>query len=227
MRGLFVTGTDTGVGKTLVACAIARLLRQQGRMVRVCKPVATGAERVSGDTLALAEAAGDDPAAVTAWTFAEPAAPSVAARLAGVALRLEELAVAVRRRAAPNALLVVEGVGGLLCPLTDGATVADLAGDLGLPLVIVTRRSLGTLNHTLLTMEVARRRGLPMAGVVISATEPVRGVAEQTCAEELRSRLGVPVLAEVSWLADASPMAAAPALAGVDWWGLAGQSGIT
>jgi dethiobiotin synthetase len=202
-RGLFVTGTDTGVGKTVVTCLLTRALRRQGRAVRVCKPVATGASRegsqpVSDDTRLLAEAA-DDPALeeITPWVFAEPAAPPVAARQVGVRLSLEAIAAAVRRRETAGATLLVEGVGGLLCPLTDDALVADLARELGLPLVIVARRSLGTLNHTLLTVEAARTRGLAVAGVVVSETTPVEGLAEETNVEELGRRLPVPVLAVV------------------------------
>lgn len=201
MRGLFITATDTGAGKTFVTAAIARALCARGAAVRVCKPVATGAERVGGrwrceDTRVLAEAAGDvDLDAVTPYAFPEPAAPPVAARLAGAALRLPDLADAVRRRAAPGAFLLVEGVGGLLCPLTERETVADLALDLALPLVVVARRSLGTLNHTLLTLEAAAARRLPVAGVVVSETAPPRGAAEETNVEELRRRMGVPLLA--------------------------------
>src|SRR5436190_1794201 len=127
MPGLFVTGTDTGVGKTVVTAALAGLLREKGRPVRVCKPVATGAERgpgglVAQDTRLLAAAAGEaDLEAVTPWAFALPAAPPVAARGAGVRLDLDEIAAAVRRREQAGAFLLVEGVGGLLCPLTDEA----------------------------------------------------------------------------------------------------------
>lgn len=223
MRGLFFTGTDTDVGKTVVACGVARLLRRQGVTVRVVKPVATGCPlrdgvRVSDDTLSLAEAAGDGPPeAITPWSLGEPAAPPVAARLEGVRLRLEDLAEAVRRRASPEGLLLVEGVGGLLCPLTEREMVADLAALLGLPLVVVTRRSLGTLNHTLLTVEVARRRGLPLAGVVVSSTRPVEGVAEATCVEELRARLDTPILAVLPYLREKAAEGIQAALAAAPW----------
>jgi dethiobiotin synthetase len=224
-RGLFVTGTDTGVGKTVVTAAVARLLSRQGRAVRVCKPVATGAtwqggRWVSEDTLLLAEATGEaDLDAVTPWSFPEPAAPPVAARLAGVSLTLEGLAAAVRRRAAAEAGVMVEGVGGLLCPLTEDATVADLVAELRLPLVVVARRSLGTLNHTLLTREVARVRRLDVLGIVVNETTPPASLAEETNVEELRRRLDVPVLAVV-------PHGAADAaLAGVDWWRLSEKEG--
>ncbi|HVS37859.1 MAG TPA: dethiobiotin synthase [Gemmataceae bacterium] len=221
MRGLFITATDTGAGKTFVAAIIARTLREQGARVRVCKPVATGAEELSEDTRILAEAAGDGAyAAITPFVFAAPAAPPVAARLAGSALRLDALADAVRRRAAPRALLVVEGVGGLLCPLTERETVADLAAALGLPLVVVARRSLGTLNHTLLTLEVAFSRRLPVAGVVVNETTPVQGPAEETNVEELRRRIGVPLLAVVPHQPDGVPRLC-PETSAVDWRRLA------
>ena len=162
--GLFFTGTDTGVGKTLVTAGVARSLRARGRDVVVCKPVATGARPVGGrwladDTAILAEAAGvgDDWEAVTPFAFPDPVAPPLAARRRGVALNLGIVAAAVRRRARPGGALLVEGVGGLLCPLTERETVADLVRELALPLVVVARRSLGTLNHTLLTLEAARR----------------------------------------------------------------------
>ncbi|HZY90071.1 MAG TPA: dethiobiotin synthase [Gemmataceae bacterium] len=203
MQGLFITATDTGAGKTYVTAAACRALRREGRPFRVCKPVATGAEWARGrwlaeDTRLLAEAAGEhDLDAVTLWAFPAPAAPPVAARLAGASLALDGLAAAVRRRAAAGVPVLVEGVGGLLCPLTEAATVADLAADLGLPLLVVARRSLGTLNHTLLTLEVARGRRLRVAGVVVSETAPVSGPAEESNVEELRRRIGVPLLAVV------------------------------
>ncbi len=218
MQGLFITATDTGAGKTHVTAAACRALRREGRPFRVCKPVATGAERVGGrclaeDTRRLAEAAGErDLDAVTPWMFPVPAAPPVAARLAGASLTLDGLAGAVRRRAAEGVPVLVEGVGGLLCPLTERETVADLVAALGLRLLVVARRSLGTLNHTLLTMEVARARGLRVAGVVVSETTPVCGPAEETNVEELRRRLDVPLLAVAPHGADEVP--------GARWWAL-------
>ena len=219
MTGLFFTGTDTDVGKTFVVAAVARELRRRGAAFRICKPVATGGVPAE-DTRILAEAAGDpDLAAITPWAFPEPAAPPVAARLVGASLSLDEITAAVRRRSVAGGLLLVEAVGGLLCPLTERETVADLAAGLRLPLVVVARRSLGTLNHTLLTVEVARRRGLPVAGVVVSETAPPRGAAEETNVDELRKRLDVPLLAVV-----AHGAADAAELRRVDWRGLAGTA---
>ncbi len=125
MPGLFVVGTDTGVGKTVVTAGIARCLRRRGRAVAVCKPVATGAEPyedgyLADDTRRLADAvAQTDYRRITPWTFPIPAAPPVAAREAGVELRLLDLAAHVRKLATPDVFLLVEGVGGLLCPLTE------------------------------------------------------------------------------------------------------------
>jgi dethiobiotin synthetase len=222
MNGLFFTGTDTGVGKTFVLAAVAQTLRRRGKRFCVSKPVATGAAWQDGfwlsdDTRQLAMAAADwDYAAITPWAFAEAAAPPVAARLAGVTLSLSEIVAAVRRRADSVDLLLIEGIGGLLCPLTERETIADLAAALPLPLIVVTRRSLGTLNHTLLTVEAAQQRGLPIAGVIVNETAPVLSVAEQTNVEELRKRLDVPLLAVVPYQA---PEAAG--LEQIDWQRLA------
>jgi dethiobiotin synthetase len=224
--GLFFTGTDTGVGKTFVTAAVARLLRQQGRRVAVCKPVATGAERcgigwLSADTRQLAEAAGIAKGldGVTPWAFPEPVAPPVAARLHGVTLTLPELVEAVAACRRPDTVLLVEGVGGLLCPLTEQETVADLVRALGLPLIVVARRSLGTLNHTLLTVEVARRRGLAVAGVVVNEIAPPEGLAEATNVAELARLLPVPVLGLVPYQG-AAAATNEPVLTAVDWWRL-------
>jgi dethiobiotin synthetase len=226
MHGLFFTGTDTGVGKTWVTAGVARSLRARGRPVRVCKPVATGAERVQGqlqsaDALVLAEAVGtpDRWAEVTPWIFPEPVAPAVAARWHGAELTIESLAEEARRFGRAGDMVLVEGVGGLLCPLTETETVADLAESLQLPLVIVARRSLGTLNHTLLTLEAAQRRGLPVAGVVVNETVRPDGLADQSNVEELRRRLSVPILAVVEFREHGQP-GPLPELDGVDWWQL-------
>jgi dethiobiotin synthetase len=219
MRGLFITATDTGAGKTFVAALIARALRAQGKIVRACKPVATGADWTDGrwlseDTRILAEATGEEEYdQVTPWTFSAPAAPPVAAGMEGVEMRLDDLAAAVRRRDAPGTLVLVEGIGGLLCPLTERETIADLAAELDLPLLIVARRSLGTLNHTLLTLEAAQARRLRVAGVVICETNAVTGPAEETNVEELRRRIRVPLLAVIPHKREGTPWTAPS----VDW----------
>jgi dethiobiotin synthetase len=226
MRGFFITGTDTGAGKTYFASALAYWWRKQKRSIHVCKPVATGAIRqndqwVCEDATLLAQAAGEtDVQAIAPWMFPEPAAPSVASRLAGVKLRISSLAEAVFKRKSGVEAVLVEGVGGLLCPLTEKETVADLAAVLGLPLIVVARRSLGTLNHTLLTLEIARHRSLNVVGVVVTETKPAHGLAEETNVEELKRHLNVPLLAVLPYQPD--PKLACDALSIIDWWALAG-----
>lgn len=215
MRGLFITGTDTGVGKTEVTAAIARTWRRQRRDFVVRKPVATGG---LDDANKLALAAGHSAQVVTPLLFPEPAAPPVAARLAGRELSLPMIVEALGPL---DGVMLVEGVGGLLCPLTATETVADLAALLRLPLVVVARRSLGTLNHTLMTVEIARTRRLDVAGVVVSETSPVTTKAEMGNVEELRSRLTVPILAVVPHRPGGYDDEI-PELAVIDWWSLAG-----
>jgi dethiobiotin synthetase len=209
LPGLFVVGTDTGVGKTFVASSIARTWRGAGRRVGVLKPVASGASFVearliSDDAERLIEAVGGGipPDRVAPILFEEPMAPPVAARRRGTPLGLREVAEAVAQsldwwqdRAE---VMVVEGVGGLLCPLAEGATVADLAILLDYPLLIVAHRGLGTLNHTLMTVEAAQLRALRIAGVVLNGARPtVDPVVEGSNAEELARRLGgVAILAD-------------------------------
>jgi len=209
LPGLFVVGTDTGVGKTRVAAAIARTWRLAGRRVGVLKPASSGAEVREGrffspDAAALIEAAGGDTPHDRAapLIFEEPLAPPVAARRLGRPLTPGEVTRAVGDAMAWWAdraeAMVVEGVGGLLCPLAEGWTVADLAARLDYPLVIVAHRGLGTLNHTLLTVEAARARSLRIAGVVLNGARPTADpIAEATNSDELARRLG-----EVAILAD-------------------------
>jgi dethiobiotin synthetase len=221
--GLFITGTDTGVGKTVVTSALVRWFRQRNQPVAVCKPVATGARRVgdlwiSDDTVELAKAAGvgEHWEQITPWSWPEAAAPPVAARHAGARVTLEEIVTTVHERERNEIPMLVEGVGGLLCPLTETQTVADLATALKLPLLVVTRRSLGTLNHTLLTLEAAARRDLAVAGVVVNETARRDGLADEMNVEELRRRISVPILAIVPHQ-ELPPLDALPALADVDW----------
>jgi len=185
--GLFVTGTDTGVGKTVVAGAIAAWFRRQGHRVAVLKPLATGCERrreglVSEDAEFLAHCA-DSPHpldVVCPQRFVEPLAPSVAAERAGTPVDWVAVQRSLDAMARDSDVIVVEGVGGVMVPLDDRHTVLDLAKWLRLPAVVVARAGLGTINHTLLTVE-AVRRVTRVAGVVINRYPAENaGVAEET-----------------------------------------------
>ncbi len=182
-RGVFVTGTDTGVGKTVVACALAAWCRSRHVDVGVIKPVATGGrwlsdgelERwVSDDAIRLARAAGsDDPwPLINPICFQEPLAPWTAARRARRPIQLDVVMEAFQTLGRLHDVLIVEGVGGLAVPLAARTTVADLAKQVGFPLLIIARPGLGTLNHTLLTLQCAREMGLPVLGVVFNHASP-------------------------------------------------------
>jgi dethiobiotin synthetase len=170
LRGLFVTGTDTEVGKSVVAASICAALAARGERVAAFKPVVTGLDEKPGEfgrdheLLAAAANAGQQPADVTPHTFGPAVSPHLAAELKGITLEPMELVGTARG----HELIVCEGVGGLMVPITPGYLVRDLAVDLGLPLVIASRPGLGTINHTLLTVDAARAAGLHVAGVVMT-----------------------------------------------------------
>jgi dethiobiotin synthetase len=179
LRGLFVTGTDTGVGKSVVAAALCAALVERGEAVTAFKPVVTGLDEPPDEWPAdhelLAAGARQSPEQVAPYRFGPPLSPHYAAELAAETIEPARLVAAAL--AAGNGPLVAEGVGGLLVPITPGYLVRDLAIDLGLPLVIAARTGLGTINHTLLTIEAARAAGLSVAGVVMTpwpaAPEPI------------------------------------------------------
>lgn len=169
--GLFVTGTDTGVGKTVVSGAVAAALAGQGLAVAAYKPVLTGLDESPQpgwphDDELLGRAAGRR--TVVPHRFGPPASPHLAAELAGVAIGFDALVDAAARAGEGADVLVAEGVGGLLVPLTPERTVRDLAVVLGMPLLVAARPGLGTINHTLLTLEAARAAGLRVAAVVLT-----------------------------------------------------------
>ena len=225
VRGLFFTGTDTDVGKTYVAALVARRLCDAGHRVGVYKPAASGCRRegdrlVSDDALRLWEAAGcpgtlDE---VCPQRFAVPLAPHLAARAEGRRLDPQQLRRGLEPWLRRSDVVLVEGAGGLLSPLGADESVADLACDLGYPLVVVARNVLGTINHTLQTLFVASRYrgGLAVAGVVLN--HPVPPSADDpsvsTNRQALSARAECPILDEVPWQA----AALSPA---VDWFGLA------
>jgi dethiobiotin synthetase len=200
-RGVFVTGTDTGVGKTLAACALIHALRARGVGTRPMKPVAAGATEhhgrwLNGDTLALLEAAGrdaDEAALVTPVLLGEPMAPHIAAARERRHIALEPIQAAFARLAETGDFIVAEGVGGFLVPLGNELDSIDLARSLGLPAVLVVGLRLGCLNHALLSARAIAESGLPFAGWIANTLDPDMPVADENVAA-LRERLRAPLL---------------------------------
>ena len=181
MQTLLVTGTDTNVGKTWITCLLVRQLRQHGVAVGAYKPVCSGAVLDASGQLCwtdvdqLAEATGwdGDIDQICPQRFNAAVAPNVAAALEERLVDDEALSGGLRNWSRNASHVVVEGAGGLLCPLSDRTTVADLADRLSCPVLIVAANRLGVINHSLLTMEAAERRGLKVAGIVLNDCRPV------------------------------------------------------
>lgn len=211
MTALLITGTDTGIGKTYAACGLARAWRAAGRDVGVVKPFASGAVRgrhEDVDALMAASGTRDSFEDVCPYLFRDPLAPSVAAKREGRAVSMAKAAAAARRVIARHDVTVVEGAGGLLVPVTARETIAEFAKRLRLPVLIVARPALGTLNHTRLTVEAARARGLRVLGIVVSFATPRRGLAERTNLGVLAAHAGAPLLAALRHGAGAREFAA-------------------
>jgi dethiobiotin synthetase len=226
-RGLFIAGTGTGVGKTYVACLIAQSLTAAGCRVGVYKPVASGCRLVDGvlvsdDALALWNAAGrpETLSAVCPQSFAAPLAPHLAAHAAAKTVDPELLIAGAKFWQGRCDVLLVEGAGGLMSPASDELYMADVALELGFPLIVVSANVLGTINATLQTLITAStfRDGLEVAGVVLcdvaaSASDP----SAASNLQELAARCVPPVLAHVAWQESRFNRH-------VDWRGLAGNA---
>jgi dethiobiotin synthetase len=222
-RGLFITGTGTGVGKTYVAALVAHALRATGRRVGVYKPVASGCESrdgtlVSPDAVALWDAAGRPGtlSQVCPQSFAAPLAPHLAARAEGRRVDPQLLRTGIESWQATSGIVLVEGAGGLMSPVSDDDYNAELAAEFGYPLVIVAANVLGTINATLQTLIAAHhhRTGLPIAGIVLNSPQAtVEDPSAASNAEELRKRCDVPLVAEVAHGGGFD--------CDVDWWALA------
>ncbi|MXY24314.1 MAG: dethiobiotin synthase [Acidobacteria bacterium] len=207
----FITGTDTGVGKTFVACAIAAALRARGLRVGVMKPVETGCgpagARRPRDAAALRAAAGStlELDTICPWQLAAPLAPDVAARLEGKRIDPAGILSVFREIDRAHDITLVEGAGGLLVPIDGPYTMADLACDLDLPLLVVVNSKLGAINHTLLTLEAAASRGLHVAGYILNRPTPDGDAATVTNADLLARCTDVPCLGAVSWTPAGAP----------------------
>jgi dethiobiotin synthetase len=175
---MFITGTDTGVGKTLVTAALAQCLKHRQISVGVMKPVETGyvahnADQSDAGRLSKAAGMTEPLARVCPYRFPMPLAPLAAARLAGSTISLARIVTAFRRLSARHTLMLVEGAGGIRVPISAHADIIDLIKRLKLPVVVVGRAALGGVNHMLLTIETLRRHHISLAAVVLNQTAPV------------------------------------------------------
>jgi dethiobiotin synthetase len=205
--GIFITGTDTGVGKTVFACGLATLLKESGSKVGVMKPAETGCEQGEGklvpqDAVALKEASGCELPLETIcpYQFSEPLAPSVAAERAGVRIDIDRLMSIYGQISVAHDITMVEGAGGLLVPVLPSYTYADFAKVLKLPLIVVAANKLGMINHLLLTLEHASCKGLSVLGYLLNQIEKEPSPAAQTNREALASLTGVPCMGELPYI---------------------------
>lgn len=209
MKGYFITGTDTGVGKTRVACELLRGFAARGLRVVGMKPVAAGCEKtpdgMSCEDVAQLIAAGTVEAAhawVNPYAFLPPVAPHIAAAQVGVEIRLDSIAQAFEKLAEQADVVVVEGVGGFRVPLNGREDTADMAKMLGLPVILVVGMKLGCLNHALLTAQAIRATGLVLAGWVANEIDPAMPVFAANVAA-LAERIPAPLLGTLPYGGDA------------------------
>ena len=204
IQGIFITGTDTDVGKTVITAAMARALRRRGERVGIYKPACSGAQSngagrfwpdVEAHFAALDGAVPRE--RICPQCFAAPLAPPVAASAEGRVVDSDLFRSGLHWWRDRCDWLLVEGVGGFLCPLTEKATIADFAEELRWPVLVVARAGLGTINQTLLTLEAIQRRGLAILGVVLNDVVDSDDASRATNAAEIARRGGYPILAEI------------------------------
>ena len=206
-KGIFITGTDTGVGKTFVAATLAAYLRDAGYRVGVMKPVETGCEERDGklipaDAMRLKDASGcaEPIERICPYRLAEPLAPSIAAARAGVKIDVDHMLAVYAEISATHDVTLVEGAGGLMVPLLPSYTYADFARVFKLPLLVVAANRLGVINHLLLTLEHASCQGLSVLGYVLNRNSNETSLAADTNREVLSNLSGVPCLGELPFV---------------------------
>jgi dethiobiotin synthetase len=196
-KGLFIAGTDTGVGKSIVAAGLVSLARLEGIEAIGVKPVETGCRIESGvlwpEDGALLQAAGGDAFTLdecAPFRFRLPASPYRAARAEGTSLNLGRMEAHIKFLALAVDLTIVEGAGGLMVPLTEDSLMIDLVRKLGYPVILVARTSLGTVNHTLLSVEALKSRGLAVGGIVLSGSSRKVGEEEEFTPSDISRFIG-------------------------------------
>lgn len=204
--GVFITGTDTGVGKTFIACGLAALLRDCGYRVGVMKPAETGCAERDGelfaeDAVRLQAASGcrEPIEKISPYRLRDALAPSVAAERAGLKIDIDQLMTTYHEIESTHDVTLVEGAGGLMVPLLPSFTYADLVRVLKLPLIVVAANKLGVINHLLLTLEHASCKGLRVLGYVLNQIEQQPSLAGETNREVLSTLTSVPCLGEISY----------------------------
>ena len=220
-KGIFITGTDTGVGKTFIACGLAALLRDFGYRVGVMKPAESGCTERDGqlfpeDAVLLKKASGCEVPLdkICAYPLREPLAPSVAAERQNITIDIEKLIDTYNEICSSHDITLVEGAGGLMVPLLPSYTYADFARVLKLPLVVVAANRLGMINHLLLTLEHARCKGLSVLGYVLNQVESELSLAAETNREALATLTAVPCAGEFSYFAGSET----DKTAGLNWF---------
>ncbi len=206
-RGLFVTGTDTGVGKTLIAGGLAACFHARGLSVAVMKPLESGCPRrrgmlVARDGLFLKRMANchEPLERIVLYRLSCALAPGVAAEREGVTIDLEAICRHWRELSSRYQVTIIEGAGGLLVPIAKGVLLVDLIKKLSIPVLVVTRQNLGTINHTLLTLTCLSTAGIRIVGWIMNQTTPCKDLASRTNPEVLRSCTDVPMLGLVPYL---------------------------
>ena len=214
MSGVFITGTDTGVGKTLVTAGLAAALRKRGVNTGVMKPAHTGCKTKNGrlipeDSIQLIKAADvDDPIElITPYMFKEPVAPFVAVEETNTVIDTGRIIKSFKTLCKRHEFMLVEGIGGVMVPIKKGIYVADLIKKLCLPAIIITRPDLGTINHTLLTINYMKMKKIPITGIVINYMKKGRNtLAEKRCPAILEKLSGIPVIGIIPCISMKNPV---------------------
>lgn len=199
MPSVFITGTDTGVGKTFVTALLAQCLIEQGLDVGVMKPISCGPQKDNDAIKLKKQLKLKDPLnLINPIRLPLPLAPYAAAALLKKKINLKKIFAAYRKLERKHDLVLVEGIGGALAPITSSYMVADLIADLKLPTLIVARAGLGTINHTLLTVEALRRRKINILGIIMNGFKG-KELSQETNALVVSKISGIPVLAKIKW----------------------------
>lgn len=231
-HGCFITGTDTGVGKTVVTAALALYLKQRGRRVAVMKPIETGYSKETpfdSDAERLRTAIETDLSLdlVSPYRFSVPLAPLDAARAAGVTIEMDRIAAAFHTLASDQDFVLVEGVGGVMVPLSESTDVRDMITSLRLPALVVGRTALGGINHALLTIEALRQRVIPVVGILLNQLLPTpHHEPTESTVTLIRERSGVPVFGPIpyepacrlDWMAGVRKITQEPAIHSLAEW---------